>query len=57
MKFLDARSEEELEMVAEKNPQVKKAVVKLMELSADERTRLLDKSRNDMTRLDSHERK
>ncbi|MDR2712211.1 MAG: Rpn family recombination-promoting nuclease/putative transposase [Clostridiales bacterium] len=45
MKFLDARTEEELNMIAEKNPQVKKAVVRLMELSADERTRMLYEAR------------
>ena len=32
-------------MIAEKNPQVKKAVVRLMELSNDERTRMLNDSR------------
>ena len=31
-------------MIAEKSPQVKKAVVRLMELSNDERTRLLQES-------------
>jgi predicted transposase/invertase (TIGR01784 family) len=31
-------------MVAEKNPQVKKAVAVLMDLSADEQTRLLEES-------------
>ena len=41
MKFLDARTEEDLNMIAQKSPQVKKAVVRLMELSADERTRML----------------
>ena len=37
--FIAAESEEELAMIAERNPQVKKAVVKFRELSADERTR------------------
>jgi len=45
MKFLDAKTEEELNMVATKSPQVKKAVVRLMELSADERTRMLYEAR------------
>jgi predicted amidohydrolase len=35
-------------MIAEKSPQVKKAVVRLMELSNDERTRLLVESRQKM---------
>ena len=35
-------------MISEKNPQVKKAVVRLMELSNDERTRLLYESRQKM---------
>jgi len=48
MRFLSARSKEELNMVAEKSPQVKKAVVRLMELSNDERTRLLIESRQKM---------
>jgi predicted transposase/invertase (TIGR01784 family) len=48
MKFLSARSKEELNMIAERSPQVKKAVVRLMELSNDERTRLLYESRQKM---------
>ena len=48
MKFLSARDREELNMIAEKNPQVKKAVARLMELSNDERTRLLYESRQKM---------
>ena len=35
-------------MIAEKSPQVKKAVVRLMELSNDERTRLQYESRQKM---------
>ena len=35
-------------MIAERSPQVKKAVVRLMELSSDERTRLLYESRQKM---------
>jgi len=48
MKFLSARSKEELDMVAEKNPRVRKAVSRLMELSNDERTRMLYESRQKM---------
>ncbi|GHU52481.1 hypothetical protein AGMMS49975_08360 [Clostridia bacterium] len=48
MKFLDARRSEDLDMIAEKNPQVKKAVVRLLELSGDEHTRLLYESRQKM---------
>ena len=51
-KFIDAETEEELTMLAEKNPQIGKAVVKLRELSADERARDLferrEKARRDM---------
>jgi predicted transposase/invertase (TIGR01784 family) len=45
MKFLTCEKREEFEMVAEKNPQVKKAVAVLMDLSDDERTRMLEESR------------
>ncbi|MCL2055290.1 MAG: Rpn family recombination-promoting nuclease/putative transposase [Oscillospiraceae bacterium] len=38
-KFIAAKSEEELEMVASRNTQISKAVVKLRELSADEKAR------------------
>ena len=38
-KFIDAETEEELDMLAERNPQVGKAAVILRELSADERAR------------------
>ena len=38
-KFIDAETEEELDMVAQRNPQVKRAAVKLRELSADEKAR------------------
>jgi predicted transposase/invertase (TIGR01784 family) len=44
LKFLAARREEELKMLAEKNPQVGKAVARLQELSEDERARLLAES-------------
>jgi predicted transposase/invertase (TIGR01784 family) len=50
--FIAASSEEELTVVAERNPQVGKAVMKFKELSADERTRDLyerrEKARRDM---------
>lgn len=45
LKFIDAETEDELTMVAEKSPQVKKAVGRLMELSADERARMLYEAR------------
>ena len=38
-KFIDAETEEELEMVAQRNPQIRRAAVKLRELSADEKAR------------------
>ena len=38
-KFIAAETEEELDMIAERNPQVGKAAVKLREMSADERAR------------------
>jgi len=50
-KFIAAETEDELTMVAERNPVVSKAVVKLRELSADERARDLferrEKARRD----------
>ncbi|MCL2009149.1 MAG: Rpn family recombination-promoting nuclease/putative transposase [Synergistaceae bacterium] len=50
-KFIAAETEEELTMIAEKNSQVGKAVVKLRELSADQRARDLyerrEKARRD----------
>lgn len=45
MKFLKAESKEEFDMIAEKNPVINKAVVRLAELSQDERTRMLFESR------------
>jgi predicted transposase/invertase (TIGR01784 family) len=45
MKFLDARSKEDLDMIAERSPEVKKAVVRLIELSADEKARALYEAR------------
>jgi predicted transposase/invertase (TIGR01784 family) len=51
-KFIAAESEEELDMVAERNPQVRQAVVKFRELSAEERVRDLyerqEKARRDI---------
>ena len=51
-KFIAAETEEELTMLAERNPQIGKAVVKLRELSADERARDLyerrEKARRDI---------
>ncbi|MDR3296054.1 MAG: Rpn family recombination-promoting nuclease/putative transposase [Clostridiales Family XIII bacterium] len=41
MQFLKSDREEELAMLAQRSPQMKKAVGVLMELSADERTRML----------------
>ena len=38
-KFIAAETEEEFEMAAQANPQVRRAVVKLRELSADEKAR------------------
>ena len=45
LKFVGARKMEVLEMLAEKNPQVGKAVAKLVELNEDERTRMIASSR------------
>lgn len=45
MLFLKSTREEDLAMLAEKNPQIKKAVGVLKELSQDERTRLLYEER------------
>jgi predicted transposase/invertase (TIGR01784 family) len=44
MGFLKAESKEELNMLAEKNPEIKKAVAKLITLSEDERARMLAES-------------
>jgi len=45
MKFLKSESKEEFDMIAEKNPVINKAVVRLAELSQDERARMLFESR------------
>jgi len=56
-KFIAAESEEDLEMVAEMNPQIQKAVVKLRELSADERARdMYERREKAMRDIDSRER-
>jgi len=56
-KFISAETEEELNMVAEKNPQIHKAAVKLRELSADEQARDLYERREKALRdIDSRER-
>jgi predicted transposase/invertase (TIGR01784 family) len=56
-KFIAAESEEELKMVAERNPQVEKAVVTLQRLSADEQARDLYERREKAIRdIDSRER-
>lgn len=51
-KFIAAKNEEELAMVAERNPQVEKAAIKLRKLSADEQARDLyerrEKARRDI---------
>jgi len=57
MRFMDTQNEEELNMLATKTPELKKAVGVLKELSADEHTRMLaedrEKARRDMaSRLD-----
>ncbi|MDR1663557.1 MAG: Rpn family recombination-promoting nuclease/putative transposase [Clostridiales bacterium] len=45
LKFLAAETEAEFEMVAERNTQIQTAVVRLKELSADEKTRMLYEAR------------
>jgi predicted transposase/invertase (TIGR01784 family) len=45
LKFLTCEKREEFEMVAAKSPKVRKAVAFLMELSGDERTRMLEEAR------------
>jgi len=48
MKFLKSENREEFDMIAEKNPAIGKAVVRLAELSQDERARMLFESRQMM---------
>jgi len=45
MKFFDAKTEEELDVLAQKSPAMKKATLRLLELSADEKARLLYEAR------------
>jgi len=45
MKFMSVNNEEDLEMLAQRSPQMRKAVGVLKELSADERTRMLYEER------------
>ena len=57
LKFMATKNEEELNMLATKNPELKKAVGILKELSADERTRMLAEERekawrDEVSRLD-----
>jgi predicted transposase/invertase (TIGR01784 family) len=50
LKLLDARKEEELVMLKERNPQVGKAVSRLMALSEDEAARMIAESREKLRR-------
>ena len=45
MRFMETKDEEELKMLATKSPELKKAVGVLMELSEDERTRMIAENR------------
>ena len=45
MKFLDAKTEEELNVLAQKSPIMQKATLRLLELSADEKARQLYEAR------------
>ena len=45
MKFFDAKTEEELNVLAQKSPAMKKASLRLLELSADEKARQLYEAR------------
>jgi len=45
MKFLDAKTEEELNVLAQKSPALKTATIRLLELSADEKARQLYEAR------------
>jgi predicted transposase/invertase (TIGR01784 family) len=48
--FIDAKTEEDLTMIAKSDEILNKAVVKLRELSKDERARMLHESREKMRR-------
>ena len=52
LRFIKAEEETELEVVAQKDPLIKKAVLRLMELSEDERARMLLEKR-EMERMDN----
>jgi len=45
MKFFDIKTEEELNMLAQKSPAMRRATLRLMELSADEKARQLYEAR------------
>jgi len=45
MKFLDVKTEEELNLLAQKSPALKTATIRLLELSADEKARQLYEAR------------
>jgi len=45
MKFFDVKTEEELNMLAQKSPAMKRATLRLRELSADEKARQLYEAR------------
>ena len=45
MKFFDVKTEEELYMLAQKSPAMKRATLRLLELSADEKARQLYEAR------------
>jgi len=55
MEFIKAEGESELEAVANRDPLIQKAVWRLMELSADERTRMLIELR-EKERMDNESR-
>ena len=56
-RFIAAESEEELNMVAERNPKIKKAVVTLQKLSADEQARdMYERREKAMRDIDSREK-
>jgi len=61
VKFIKSDDAEALDMIAEKSPQMKKAVGVLKELSADERTRMLfeerEKARRDIASMVSGARR
>ena len=60
-KFIAADTEEELEMIAQRNPQVGKAIIKLRELSAEKRARDLyersKKAKRDIVAMEGRHKK